>query len=602
LLTTPPKKTTKPKNNNTPQEHAYYASFGYHVTSPFAVSSRSGSPEELKRLVDTAHSLGLRVLLDVVHSHASKNETDGVAGFDLGGGEGALVRTGDAGYHALWDSRVFSYERLETKRYLLSNLKYWIVELGFDGFRFDGVTSMLYQHHGIGVGFSGNYGEYFGLATDVEACVYLMLANEMLHGLSGAPPPSSSAAASPLPPPPPDVLTIAEDVSGMPGLCAPVSGGGLGFDARLAMAAPDLWIRLLKHVPDEGWPVSQIVATLCGRRYGEGRLGTVGYSESHDQAMVGDKTIAMWLFGPEIYDGMSALRPPSPVIERGLALHKTISAATAALGGEARMTFMGNEFGHPEWIDFPTAQNGWSHKFARRQWSLADREDLRYGFLLAWDRALNAADDKHGFVSHGTQWVTMIDDGRQLIVAERGPLLWVLNFSPHLAHGALRVPCPQPGKWRVVLDSDATCFGGQGRVPWKDYYTSPADEEEGGQFCGRAQWLEVVSPPRTAVAFVRVKEEEVGTESGDGASEAVFPPDYGLVAKEEKAVESEAASEQTVGGGAAEKQSAVAAEAPAASAAPAAGDAEEKKKSKGKDDDDEGSGGKPRGDYVVFRF
>jgi len=506
------------------------------------------------------------VLLDVVHSHVSKNQADGVAGFDLsGGGEnggsgnggggpdaGALVRTGAAGYHGQWDSRVYSYERLETRRYLLSNLRYWMDEMGFDGFRFDGVTSMLYHHHGIGVGFSGNYSEYFGTRTDVEACVYLMLANEAVRrtggaaaavaGAGGAPP----AAAAPLPsspfdpPPADDALTIAEDVSGMPGLCAPVAQGGLGFDARLAMAAPDLWIRLLKHAPDEGWRVSEIVATLCGRRYGEGRVGTVGYSESHDQAMVGDKTVAMWLLGAEIYTGMSARSAASPVVERGVAMHKVISAATAALGGEARMTFMGNEFGHPEWIDFPSESNGWSHKFARRQWSLADRDDLRYGQLRAWDRALNAADDRHGFVASAKQWVTVADDGAQLIVAERGPLLWVLNFSPHAGHAALRVPAPEPGKWRVVLDSDAGCYGGRGRVPWKDYFTAPAGGgggegkggggggEGGGEFHGRGQWLEVASPPRTAVAYVRVREEEeAGAGPGDGASEALRPPFYG---------------------------------------------------------------------------
>lgn len=650
-----PQPKTKPQNQpkKTPQEHAYYASFGYHVTSPFAVSSRSGTPEDLKRLVDAAHALGLRVLLDVVHSHASKNEADGVAGFDLGGGEGCLVRVGDAGYHSQWDSRVYSYERLETRRYLLSNLKYWVCEMGFDGFRFDGVTSMLYQHHGIGVGFSGDYREYFGLSTDVEACVYLMLANEMAHGLvveaaaaAGGGGATAAGPSSLLPPPPSDVLTIAEDVSGMPGLCAPVPEGGLGFDARLAMAAPDLWIRLLKHVPDEGWPVSQIVATLCGRRYGEGRVGTVGYSESHDQAMVGDKTIAMWLFGPEIYTGMSALSPASPVIERGVSLHKTISAATAALGGEARMTFMGNEFGHPEWIDFPTAQNGWSHAFARRQWSLADRDDLRYAHLLAWDRALNAADDAHGFVSHATQWATLVDDARQLIVAERGPLLWVLNFSPSLAHGALRVPCPAAGKWRVALDSDAECFGGQGRVPWRDYFSSPADEEEGGQFCGRGQWLEVVSPPRTAVALVRVREEEVGVGSGDGASEAIFPPRYAPAASREEVaggavvvgVEAAGAAEPAAvkeddGGSAAASEQTVVGEA-AAGAAEAEEEEEEKegngdggaaveaaavppnddigadhkqeeedsKQDGGKGGDDDKKGPQQRGDYVVFRF
>lgn len=567
------------------------------------------------------------MLLDVVHSHASKNEADGVAGFDLTGGQGsgdndvasALVRSGAAGYHAQWDSRVFSYERLETQRYLLANLRYWCEHVGFDGFRFDGVTSMLYHHHGAGVGFSGGYHEYFGTHTDVEACVYLMLANEMLHALPGGGVGGKKAAgnawssSSSSPPPPTDVLTIAEDVSGMPGLCSPVKEGGLGFDARLAMAAPDLWIRLLKHVPDEHWPVSEIVSALCGRRYGEGRVGTVGYAESHDQALVGDKTVAMWLFGAEIYTGMSLTHPPqdTAIVERGMALHKLITAVSAALGGEARMTFMGNEFGHPEWIDFPREGNGWSHLHARRQWSLADRPDLRYGQLLAWDRALNAADDAHRFVSSGVQWCTVIDDERQLLVAERGPLVWVFNFSPHRSWGVgggggegassrLRVPAPQPGKYRVVLDSDATCFGGQGRVPWEDYYTMPAAEgagEEGGQggeFYGRGQWLEAVSPPRTALCLVRVREEEVGTSSGDGASEAVFPPRYAPAAVEEAGEAGEVSPAST--------KTTTAATRPDAAA--------ESKGEEKKEDDPLAPppppppppGGRDGGDYVVFRF
>ncbi|GBF90721.1 1,4-alpha-glucan-branching enzyme [Raphidocelis subcapitata] len=284
------------------QEHAYYASFGYHVTNPFAPSSRSGSPEDLKALVDAAHGEGIVVLLDVVHSHISKNADDGLAGFDLGQAEGdSYFRAGAAGYHSAWDSRVLNYAGYETKRYLLSNLRYWMEEFKFDGFRFDGVTSMLYQHHGIGVGFSGNYAEYFGPQADVDACVYLMLANELIHSIN------------------PEALSIAEDVSGMPGLCRPVAEGGLGFDSRLGMAVPDKWIELLKHTRDEQWRMMDLVKALCNRRYSE---KTVAYAESHDQALVGDKTIAMWLLDADIYTGMSALGEASPVVERGIAMHK----------------------------------------------------------------------------------------------------------------------------------------------------------------------------------------------------------------------------------------------------------------------------------------
>lgn len=253
------------------QEHAYYASFGYHVTNPFAVSSRSGTPEDLKALVDEAHRLGIAVLLDVVHSHISSNADDGLAGFDLGQGRGSnYFLQGDAGYHKQWDSRLLDYSCYETLRYLLSNLRYWLDEYQFDGFRFDGVTSMLYHHHGIDTGFSGNYAEYFSPATNVDAVVYLMLANQLIHGLV------------------PGAVTVAEDVSGMPTLCRAVADGGVGFDYRLGMGIPDYWIKTLKHVRDEDWRVSEIVSTLCNRRYTE---KTVGYAESHDQALVGDQTI-----------------------------------------------------------------------------------------------------------------------------------------------------------------------------------------------------------------------------------------------------------------------------------------------------------------------
>ncbi|CAI5476756.1 unnamed protein product [Closterium sp. Yama58-4] len=244
-------------------EHSYYASFGYHVTNFFAVSSRSGTPEDLKYLVDTAHSLGIRVLMDLIHSHASNNVSDGLNGFDFGqSAADSYFHTGERGYHKLWDSRCFNYSNWEVLRFLLSNLRYWLEEFQFDGFRFDGVTSMLYHHRGIGMSFSGEYHEYFSTSTDVDAVVYLMLANDLIHGVR------------------PDATTIAEDVSGMPTLGLPVPIGGVGFDYRLAMAIPDRWIEYLKDRRDEEWSMREIVHTLTNRRYTE---KCVAYAESHDQ-------------------------------------------------------------------------------------------------------------------------------------------------------------------------------------------------------------------------------------------------------------------------------------------------------------------------------
>ncbi|KAI3429595.1 hypothetical protein D9Q98_005681 [Chlorella vulgaris] len=471
------------------QEHAYYGSFGYHVTNPFAVSSRSGTPEELKALIDAAHGCGITVLLDVVHSHISLNADDGMAGFDLGQPEEAnYFKQGDAGYHSQWDSRLLNYKGFETLRYLLSNLRYWIEEMRFDGFRFDGVTSMLYHHHGINFGFSGGYHEYFSPATNVDAVVYLMLANKLVHDLL------------------PDAITIAEDVSGMPALCRPVDEGGVGFDYRLGMGLPDYWIELLKHVKDEDWSMSGLVGRLCDRRYTE---KTIGYCESHDQALVGDQTVAFRLMGAEMYTGMSALQEPSLVVQRGMALHKMIRTVTMALGGEAYLSFMGNEFGHPEWLDFPREGNDWSYLYCRRQWSLCDTDHLRYKFLNAWDAACLALDERYNYISNSWQWATMIDDEKQIIVAERGPLVFVFNFSPSEDYEGLKVPVPEPGKYRVVLDSDAFDFGGQGRVGHDvDHFSSPAATEEDpeAQYFTRGQYIYVLSPSRTVVAYKKAEE------------------------------------------------------------------------------------------------
>ncbi|GAX82082.1 hypothetical protein CEUSTIGMA_g9510.t1 [Chlamydomonas eustigma] len=476
------------------QEHAYYASFGYHVTNPYAVSSRSGNPEDLKSLVDEAHRLGLVVLLDVVHSHISSNVDDGLAGFDMGQQEqDNYFLQGEKGYHSLWDSRILNYRGWEVLRYLLSNLRFWIDEFRFDGFRFDGVTSMLYNHHGINIGFSGNYQEYFGLSTNVDAVVYLMLANQMVHELL------------------PDAITVAEDVSGMPTLCRPVAEGGVGFDYRLGMAIPDKWIQLLKHARDEQWSMMEIVKALCNRRYTE---RTVGYAESHDQALVGDQTVAFRLMGPEMYKGMSALGEPSAVIERGVAIHKLIRLVTMALGGEAYLSFMGNEFGHPEWIDFPREGNSWSHHYARRQWSLADLEHLRYRHLGAWDAAMMKLDDQYSFLSNSHQWVTHIDEQEQVLVFERGPLVFVFNWNPLKDYEGYKVATPMPGKWRVALDSDSWCFGGKGRVGHDvDHFTEPSAE---GIFHDRHQYMRVLSPSRTAVVYHRVDEEAEHRGLGQG--------------------------------------------------------------------------------------
>lgn len=490
-------------------EHSYYASFGYHVTSPFAVSSRSGTPEDLKYLVDTAHGLGIRVLLDVVHSHVSNNVDDGLNGYDFGQGtEESYFHTGERGYHTAWDSRLYNYSNWEVMRYLLSNLRWWLEEYRLDGFRFDGVTSMLYHHHGLNRAFSGEYGEYFSTDTDVDACVYLMLANELAKELN------------------PEATLIAEEVSGMPTLCRPVSEGGLGFDYRLAMGVPDEWIKLLKHTRDEHWSMHHLVNTLCNRRYTE---KTVAYVESHDQALVGDKTVAFWLMDQEMYEGMSLLTAweMSPVMARGMALHKVIRALTCSIGGEGYMTFMGNEFGHPEWVDFPREGNDWSYHHCRRRYDLADDHDLRYSQLGAFDAALMRLDEEYKFLSDPHQLVSSANEEDKTIVAERGELIFVFNLHTHQEYEGYEVGVGMPGKYRCVLDSDAREFGGAGVVGSDaDHFTYPeAPETFVGEYvqeprmCG----MMVRSPARSVQVYAKVRDDELGLFTADDSSDV---PDF----------------------------------------------------------------------------
>ncbi|MCJ1462318.1 alpha-1,4-glucan branching enzyme [Pseudocyphellaria aurata] len=454
-------------------EHAYYASFGYQVNSFFAASSRFGTPEDLKELIDTAHGLGITVLLDVVHSHASKNIADGLNEFD--GSDHLYFHGGVKGRHELWDSRLFNYANHEVLRFLLSNLRFWMDTYQFDGFRFDGVTSMLYTHHGIGTGFSGGYHEYFGPGVDEDGVVYLMLANEMLHQLY------------------PNCITIAEDVSGMPALCLALSLGGIGFDYRLAMAIPDMYIKWLKEKQDADWDMGALTFTLTNRRHGE---KTIAYAESHDQALVGDKSLLMWLCDKELYTHMSTLSEFTPVIERGLSLHKMIRLLTHGLGGEGYLNFEGNEFGHPEWLDFPRAGNDNSFWYARRQFNLPDDDSLRYKFLNEFDRKMQWTEEKYGWLHAPQAYVSLRNELDKVIVFERAGLLWIFNFHPSQSFADYRVGVEQSGTYQITLDTDDIAFGGLGRnVHGTRFFTTPF------AWNGRKNFIQVYIPTRTAIVL-----------------------------------------------------------------------------------------------------
>lgn len=454
-------------------EHAYYASFGYQVNNFFAASSRYGPPEDLKELIDTAHSMGLVVLLDVVHSHASKNVLDGLNEFD--GTDHQYFHGGPRGKHDQWDSRLFNYGHHEVMRFLLSNLRFWMDEYRFDGFRFDGVTSMLYLHHGLGTGFSGGYHEYFGSDVDEEAVVYLMLANEMLHELY------------------PECITVAEDVSGMPALGVPLSLGGVGFDYRLAMAVPDMWIKILKEKKDEDWDLANICFTLTNRRHGE---KCIAYCESHDQALVGDKTLIFHLCDAEMYTNMSTLTPLTPVIARGMALHKMIRLLTNSLGGEGYLNFEGNEFGHPEWLDFPREGNQNSFWYARRQLNLTDDNLLRYQFLDHFDRLMNLCEAKYGWLHSPQAYISLKHDGDKVVIFERAGLVFVFNFHPTNSYTDYRIGVDVEGTYKIVLNTDDKDVGGFNSIDNNTrFFTTPME------WNNRKNWTHVYIPSRTAIVL-----------------------------------------------------------------------------------------------------
>ncbi len=420
-------------------EHPYYGSFGYHVSSFYAASSRFGTPEELKELIDTAHGMGIVMLLDVVHSHAVKNTHEGLSFFD--GSDYQYFHAGPRGQHVAWDSLLFDYTKYEVQRFLLSNVRFWLEEYRFDGFRFDGVTSMMYHDHGLGKTFT-NYGQYFDGNVDRDALVYLQLANTLLHTVN------------------PHAISVAEDVSGMPGIARPIDEGGIGFDYRLAMGLPDYWIKLLKEKQDEDWKLGEIYGTMLNRRHGEKHIA---YAESHDQALVGDKTIAFWLMDKEMYTHMNR-GSQSLVIDRGIALHKMIRLITFSLGGEGWLNFIGNEFGHPEWVDFPREGNNYSHHYTRRQWSLADNGFLRYKGLNEFDKAMQQLDVEYNLLSDPLIEQLMLHEDTRQLVFRRGPLVFVFNFHPTESYTDLRIPVPDPASYKVVLNTDDKQFEGFGLV------------------------------------------------------------------------------------------------------------------------------------------
>jgi 1,4-alpha-glucan branching enzyme len=454
-------------------EHPYYASFGYHVSNFFAASSRFGTPEDLKALVDDAHGAGLAVIMDLVHSHAVRNERDGLSRFD--GTTSQYFHDGSRGWHDAWDSRCFDYSKTDVLHFLLSNVRYWLDEYRFDGFRFDGVTSMLYLHHGLGVAFT-DYRQYFDESVDEDAWIYCALANRVAHEVR------------------PDVITVAEDVSGAPGLAAPAEEGGAGFDYRLAMGVPDCWFKLVRDVRDEDWSIGYLWHELTNRRDDE---QTVNYAESHDQALVGGKTLLFQMMDAAIYDTMCR-GARNPVTDRAVALHKLVRLATLGTAGHGYLNFMGNEFGHPDWVDFPREGNGFSYQYARRQWHLRDDPGLYYAGLGDFDRDLLALAARHRAIEIGPPRRLLLDESRKVMGFQRGNLLVWINFHTHESQADFAVVVP-PGSYRHALDTDAGAYGGQDRIRSGQAY--PLFEELRGR--ERCHTVRLYLPARTGLVLER---------------------------------------------------------------------------------------------------
>ncbi len=454
-------------------EHPYYASFGYHVSNYFAASSWFGTPDDLKYLIDRAHALGLCVLMDIVQSHAVKNFAEGINAFD--GTNDQFFHAGPRGDQSAWDSKLFNYGKHEVIHFLLSSIKYWLEEFHFDGFRFDGVTSMIYLDHGLGTAFT-DYGKYFSMNTDIDALTYLQLANELIKEIR------------------PDSVSIAEDMSGMPGMCLPMEDGGIGFDFRLSMGVPDFWVNTLK-LKDDDWNMHKLWHELSTSRPGEKR---VNYVESHDQALVGDKTLIFRMADKEMYWHMNK-DSQSLEIERAIALHKMARFVTISLGCEGYLNFMGNEFGHPEWIDFPREGNGWSFKHCQRLWSLADSPYLRYADLKNFDIAMIGLMTSESLMGGGIPQPLWLDQDRKVIAFRKKNHVFLFNFHPTESYSAFELPIHEDGRFQVVLDTDEPRFGGQGRIAHDPVYET-AKLPSHPDFKG----FLIYSPCRTATVLKKI--------------------------------------------------------------------------------------------------
>lgn len=455
-------------------EHSYYASCGYQVTSYFAPSSRFGTPEDLKRLIDTAHSMGLYVFLDTVHSHSSQNIGEGLNRFD--GTDTQYFHYGRRGIHPIWNSRLFDYSNIEVKRFLLSNLRYYIEVFHFDGFRFDGVGSMIYNNQGVDTKFD-NMDVYFNEnIVDSDAVTYLYLANYVVHKYDMF------------------AITTAEDVSGMIGIARSIDDGGFGFDFRLNMGGADLWVKTLELPSYESWDLHDIAYRLNERPPHE---KTIGYTECHDQPY----PIAYRLLGFGKNDSrMSFLAPLSDQVEFAISVLKLIRLLTFSIAGEAYLNFMGNEFGHPGKIEFPSEKNGDSFEFCRRDFQLATDEMTRYSSLARFDHDMLQLERQFKFLNCGDDGYLYADKQNRIVGFEKGNLFLVFNFHRNKLFDSYFFGVRNGGKYRIVFSTDNQSYDGRGRIAVGNEIS--ANEEE---WNNQKYKLDLAIPPLCALVLQNIK-------------------------------------------------------------------------------------------------
>lgn len=444
-------------------EHPLYKSFGYQVSSYYAPSSRYGNPDQFKELVDAAHGLGLAVILDITHGHACANTEQGLACYD---GSNYFF---SAKYNQ-WGTPSFDYGNEMARRFLLSNCRYWMEEFRIDGFRFDAVGNMLYIDHGVNDSFShvGRcfYGKDGQPREDVYGELYLCLANDLIHNMDE------------------HAITIAEEFSGMPGLTCSPAEGGLGFDYRFAMGIPDFWAKAIENPKDMG---SMWYEMTNHRPYDR----TISYVECHDQCINGDDAMIWRLLGDSMYRYMGA-SSETWNISRGLAFYRLMRLLTLTAADAGYLNFMGNEFGHPEWLD--------AEEHAHRQWHLADQPDLKYASLAAWDKAqLNILVGQHLDDFLQQPMFRFIHEDMRLLAFERGHLLFVFNFHETEPRENLLFAVT-PGKYIEILSSDQKKFGGHGNLeitePPLEHFTTPLPHRPEGD-------INLYIPPMVALVLLR---------------------------------------------------------------------------------------------------